>query len=85
MVPPSAGPESDRNRQEPRGKLAHKRILAVVNPVAGPRSSERAARDLVERAGKMGVQVDIVETDPGDVPEFEVPSSQPCPIVMGQE
>jgi diacylglycerol kinase (ATP) len=42
----------------------HRRILAVVNPVAGPRGSQRAARDLRERAAKIGVDLDVVETRP---------------------
>ena len=42
----------------------HRRILAVVNPVAGPRGSQRAAKDLRERAAKIGVDLDVVETTP---------------------
>ena len=62
MEPPITGPETDRNDQPSGRRLTHKRILAVVNPVAGPRGTQRATRDLVDRAEKMGVQIDTVET-----------------------
>jgi len=48
---------------EPR-RLHHRRILAVVNPVAGPRGSQRAVKDLVDRADKLGIDVGVVETRP---------------------
>jgi YegS/Rv2252/BmrU family lipid kinase len=34
----------------------------VVNPVAGPLGSQRALKDLIDRAEKMGVDLDVVET-----------------------
>ena len=40
-------------------------MLCVVNPVAGPRGSERAARALQEKAKRLGVELDMVETRPG--------------------
>ncbi len=58
--PPSVRPgeEGEPAAHEHR----HRRILAVVNPVAGPRGSQRAARDLRERASRLGVDLDVVET-----------------------
>lgn len=45
---------------EPRNR----RILAVVNPVSGPWRSQRSLRDLVDRARKLGAELDVVETRP---------------------
>lgn len=36
----------------------------VVNPVAGPRGSQRALKDVLERGEKMGLTLDVVETRP---------------------
>lgn len=44
---------------------ARRRMLCVVNPVAGPRGSERTARALKEKAERLGVDLDMVRTRPG--------------------
>jgi len=47
----------------------HRRILAVVNPVSGPRGSQGAIADMQERARKAGVTMEVVETRPGTAAE----------------
>jgi YegS/Rv2252/BmrU family lipid kinase len=44
--------------------VRHSRLLVVVNPVAGPRGSQRALKDVLERAEKLGLDLDVVETRP---------------------
>jgi YegS/Rv2252/BmrU family lipid kinase len=42
-----------------------RRILAVVNPIAGPRGVPRNPKDLLDRAEKLGVVLQVLETQPG--------------------
>ncbi len=45
-------------------ELRRKRFLTIVNPVSGPRGNKPPARELRERAAKLGLDLDIVETTP---------------------
>jgi YegS/Rv2252/BmrU family lipid kinase len=85
VEPPTAGPDpAGKGDRAPR--LQHRRILAVVNPVAGPRGSQRAVKDLVERAEKLGVELDVVETRPdlhGDEAVASRPGRYDCYLAMG--
>lgn len=60
-TPLSPSPEGTPKEAPP---VRHHRLLVVVNPVAGPRGSQRALKDLQERAEKLGVVMDVVETRP---------------------
>ncbi len=60
-----AAPESDPSGVEtahPEHEVMHRRILAVLNPVAGPRAIPRPTKELRRWAERLGVQLDIVET-----------------------
>lgn len=45
-----------------RSTAQHRRILAVVNPVSGIYSHEKTIRELRERAARMDVDLEVVET-----------------------
>ena len=69
-----------------KAKTMNRRILAVVNPVAGPRGSQRALKDLVERAGKMALTLDVVETRPnldGRDAVASMTGTYDCYLVLG--
>src|SRR5262249_49372078 len=56
----NSAPDQDRGPSpQPR------RILAIVNPIAGPRGVPRNPKDLMDRAEKLGVPLQVVETRPG--------------------
>jgi len=67
------------SHDDPPANPRHRRILAVVNPVSGPRGSQRAMGDLLERARKAGVTLEVVETRPGASVE-EMVSARPGPF-----
>lgn len=52
----------DADSEEVSSRLRNRRILAVVNPVAGPSGVTTNLRDLIERAQKLGVTLQVVET-----------------------
>jgi diacylglycerol kinase family enzyme len=52
-----------------------RRVLAVVNPVSGPFPSKHIQRDLKDRADKLGLELDLVETRPDLDGEQAVKSS----------
>ncbi len=83
MESPSA-PFPGSEPAEPESR--RRRILAVVNPVAGPRGSQRAARDLSERGRKLGVELDVVETRPdlnGNAAVDTMEGPYDCYLVLG--
>jgi YegS/Rv2252/BmrU family lipid kinase len=61
-------------------------MLAVINPVAGPRGSQGAVKDLMDRAGKLDIDLDVVETRP-DLDGREAVATRPgeydCYLVLG--
>jgi diacylglycerol kinase (ATP) len=55
----------DKDRESGATSSApQRRILAVVNPIAGPRGVPRNPKDLRDRAEKLGISLDVVETEP---------------------
>lgn len=85
VEPPSTGADAAGD-VEPTRRQRHRRILAVVNPVAGPRGSQRVVKDLIDRAEKLGVDMDIVETRPDSNGEQAVASKTgeyDCYLALG--
>lgn len=62
--PPSENPQDPPKEAVPSVRTGRRRLLAVVNPVAGPVGSQRSARDLKEKAKRLGIELDLVETRP---------------------
>ncbi len=63
-VPAPESPELPSGETQPTVLTGRRRLLAVVNPVAGPVGSHRTARDLKEKAQRLGLDLDLVETRP---------------------
>lgn len=62
---PSSGSDSpSSSEQASHSPARHRRLLVVVNPVAGPRGSQRVLKDLEERAEKNDIRIEVVETKP---------------------
>ena len=85
METPSADPRpQDEAGSGPRRR--HRRMLAVVNPVAGPRGSQGAVKDLMDRAAKLDIDLDVVETRP-DLDGRDAVATRPgeydCYLVLG--
>jgi len=84
-TPPEPGADSaggPSGHQEARNR----HILAVINPVAGPRGSQRAGKDLVERARKLGADLEVVETRPdldGQAAVASMSGTYDCYLAMG--
>jgi YegS/Rv2252/BmrU family lipid kinase len=55
---------SNHERISTRHAGKNQRLLVVANPVSGPRGSQRAIADLLDRAGRLGVHLEVVETHP---------------------
>jgi len=84
-TPPAAG-TSPAGEPSSTGEARNRRILAVINPVAGPWGSQRAVKDLVERARKLGAELEVVETRPdldGQAAVATMTGSYDCYLAMG--
>jgi diacylglycerol kinase (ATP) len=57
-------PQIPEEEETLSARTSRRRLLAVVNPVAGPVGSQRSARDLKEKAQRLGIELDLVETRP---------------------
>ena len=63
-----------------------RRILAVVNPIAGPRGVPRNPKDLLDRAEKLGMSLEVVETQPDQACEVAIAAldgSFDCLLAVG--
>jgi YegS/Rv2252/BmrU family lipid kinase len=60
----AGGDPAEAESAQPEHAVAHRRILAVLNPVAGPRAIPRPTKELRRWAERLGVHLDIVETRP---------------------
>ena len=82
----TADAHSEKTEPESPEEPKRRRILAVVNPVSGPRTAAKPAKELGDRAAKLGVDLDIVETTPdldGEAAVLSRTGDYDCYLVWG--